>query len=323
MPTPTSSTTVQRPDLGTLAYETWLESQRDGFIGLKAAPVFETNEKSADYPFIPMETLINVKDTKRAPRSNYNRSDWQFETKTYNCQDNGWEELLDDEEVNQYKYLFDAESVAVERAVHIILMNHEIRTAAMMFNTSNFSNTAVTTEWSTAASATPHKDVTVTGWSAFKAQCGMTPTHGVCSDTVFRNLVNTDEVKQAFRSTGNGPLEVDGYEAQKRAMAQYFGLKEIFVGSAVKSITKKNKSASPTDIWDDEYFGLYRIESGMDLRRPQAARTFLWTRDSPDILVTEQYREEKNRGDVYRVRHNVDEAVINANCGYLLSNITA
>lgn len=321
MATPTSATTVQRPDLGQTAYETWIDLQSSQYIGLRLAPVFETGEKSSDYAKVPIEALLVPQKTKRAARSKYNRSDWTFETGTYNCQDNGWEELMDDEEVRQYRYLIDAESVAVQRAVNIILMNHEIRVAALAFNTSNWGKTDVTTEWTTAATATPHKDVTVTGIAAFKAVAGVLPNIGACSDTVLRTLLNTDELKDALKYTN--PIEMGGTEAQKAAVAMYFGLDEILVGAGSKSVTKKGQSASPTDIWDDEYFGLYRVESGMDLRNPQAMRTFLWTDDSPTTLVTEEYREEQSRGSVYRVRHNVDEAQIFAGAGYLLGNISA
>jgi hypothetical protein len=294
---------------------------RERYIGLKLLPVFNTSEKTADYPKITIESLLSVKDTKRAPRAAYNQSDWTFDTDTFNCQDHGWTELLDDEERRLYQYLFDAETVSVERATQIIMMNHEIRSAALLFNTGNFSNTAVSVEWSTPATATPHKDVTITGFNNMKAVGGIKPNVGVCSDTVFRNLVNTAEVKDALKYTD--PIEMGGAEAQKRAIAMYFGLKEMFVGDAVKNTAKKGQTAVIGDIWDDEYFMLARVANTQDLKEPQVGRTFLWTTDSPGMLVTESYRVEDNRSDAYRVRHNVDEAIINAASGYLLTNITA
>jgi hypothetical protein len=321
MARPTSSTTVQRPDLGQVAWAYMTSDARQEFIGLKSLPIFDTPEKTGDFPKISIEALLSVKDTTRASRAAYNQSDWEFETGTYNCQDNGWTELLDDEERRLYAYLFDAEIVNTERATHIIMMNHEIRSAALLFNTSNFSNTAVTTEWSTAASATPHKDVTVTGFNAMKAVGGIIPDTGICSDTVFRNLINTDEVKDALKYTN--PIEMGGFEAQKQAIAMYFGLREILVGSSVKSTAKKGQSAVIADIWDDEYFMLAKVATTNDLKMPQVGRTFLWTADSPGMLTTESYRVEDKRSNAYRVRHNVDEAIIFASAGYLLTNITA
>ena len=59
-------------------------------------------------------------------------------------------------------------------------------------------------------------------------------------------------------------------------------------------------------------------------REPVLGRTFLWTADSPQNLVVEQYREEQTRSEIYRVRHHVDDdAFIFTGAGYLLGNITA
>ena len=77
------------------------------------------------------------------------------------------------------------------------------------------------------------------------------------------------------------------------------------------------------------------ISRGEDVTEPGIGRTFLWTEDSPENPIVEEYREEKKRSDVFRVRHNVDEAYLEsktdagatksdiaAACMYLFSNIT-
>jgi hypothetical protein len=79
---------------------------------------------------------------------------------------------------------------------------------------------------------------------------------------------------------------------------------------------------------------LVKIGSGRDIMQPCVGRTFLWTADSPSNAVVEEYREEQTRSDVYRVRHNVSEALLKSYdssgtvvsniasaCGYLMSNI--
>jgi len=49
-----------------------------------------------------------------------------------------------------------------------------------------------------------------------------------------------------------------------------------------------------------------------DLEEPSAARTVLWTADSPEIPVVESYREDAIRSDVIRVRDDTDEVLIGA-----------
>jgi hypothetical protein len=130
----------------------------------------------------------------------------------------------------------------------------------------------------------------------------------------------TAEITTAFRYTN--PIEIGGFEAQRRIMAQYFGVDEVLVGNAIKDTAKKGQAFTLGDIWDDEYCGLFKVsKGGSDLREAVVGRSFLWTADSPGNLVTEQYREEQKRSNVYRVRHNVDEAFIFQGAGYLLGNI--
>jgi hypothetical protein len=320
MSRPTSSTTL-RPELGAIAYEYMLEASQRGFIGDILLPVFDTPLQTAQYPVIPIESLLKLQDTKRSPRADYNRGDYEFETGTYACEDHGWEELLDDSEAKLYRRFFDAEQVAVMRAVDIVLRAREARIAAMLQSTSLITGTAaVSTEWSTASSCTPRSDV-MTARAAMRTASGLTPNVLAISYKVFGNLLKAKEITDALQYTN--PLQVNSEEAQRRLLSQYFGM-EVLVGNAIKDSAKKGQSMSIADIWDDEYALLARISSGsQDLREPCLGRTFLWTEDSPGILITEQYREEKKRSEVYRVRNNVDEAFIFTGAGYLLSNITA
>ena len=321
MPRPTSSTTIQRPDLGVIAYEYMADASQNGFIGLDVMPLFDVEDQSADYPIIPLESLINVPDTKRAARGNYNRSDYNFEMGTYSCDEYGWEEVVDDKESNLYGRFFDAEEVAVIRATDVLLRGLEKRIATAVFNTGNLTNTAaVTTEWSTITS-TPRADVSAAK-TAMRAASGLMPNSMVISLKVLENLLLVTEIKDALKYTN--PIEIGGLDAQKRLLAQYFGVDRLLVGGALENSAKKGKSYSLADLWDDEYCGLLKVASGKDLKDPALGRTFIWTGDSPNVVTAEQYRQDEIRSDVYRVRHNVsDEAFIFTGAGYLLSNITA
>lgn len=322
MPRPTSSTTLQRPDLGALAYEYMLAGPDRGFIGLQIMPPFDVPDQSADYPVIPIEALLKLQDTKRAPRSNYNRGDYEFETGTYACEEHGWEEPIDDVERRLYARYFDAEEVATYRATDIIMRNHEIRVQAIVQSTAIITNTAaVATEWSTAATCTPKSDVK-TAKRALKDATGIDANALIMSEKVFENLLISKEIKDYTMYTN--PLLLADREVQRRLVAQYLDMQRILIGGSQYDSAKKGQSYSLADIWDDEYVTLARLSSGgPDLREPCLGRTFLWTADSPQILVTEQYREEGIRSDVYRVRQYVDEAIIFAGAGYILSNITA
>lgn len=320
---PRPITTLQRPDLSTIAFEHMTEASERGFIGLEVMPVFPTPRQSGDYPKIPIESLLKIPDTSRGARGNYNRSDYKFETGTYSCNEHGVEEKIDDVEAALYNRYFDVEEVATIRAVDIILRSQEARIAAAVFNTTNIPNTAaVTTEWSTPATATPLADVT-TGKRNMRNTKGLIPNAGVCSLKVFENTLLTAEIRDALKYTN--PIEMGGFEAQRKALASYLGLEKILVGGAIKDGSDKGQDAVVADLWDDEYFGLFKLSNGgFDLKDPCLGRSFLWTEDSPDNTVVETYREEQTRSDIVRVRHNIDNgAFVFDGAGYLLSNITA
>jgi hypothetical protein len=291
------------------------------FIADAVLPVFETPEQSGDYPKIKVEQFLKTTDTRRAPRGPYSRDDWEFDTGTYSCEDHGHEEPVDDVEARLYARFFDAEAVAVERAVHKIRLAREVRVAAMIFNTGNITLTgAVTTEWDTLATCTPKADVK-TAVDALRAARGIMPNAAVMSYKVFQNVLMSTELRTYLQYTSPHLIETE--QAQLDMLAKYFGLSRVIVGRAIKDSADKGLTASLGDVWDDEYVLIARLAgTARDLKEPCLGRTFLWTGDSPQILMTEQYREEQRRSNIYRVRNNVDEALVYAGAGYLLSNIT-
>jgi len=322
MARPTSATTIQRPDLGAIAFEYMMSASERGFVGTQLLPIFSVSEQSADYPVIPIESLIKLPDNiERSARGAYSRDDWEFESATYSCKEYGREEPVDDSEARLYSRFFDSEEMAVMRATDVLLRTQEKRIADMLFNTSNITNTAaVSTEWSTVATATPRSDVQG-AVEALRLATGIEPNAAVMSKKVFKNLLICKELKDYLQYTT--PHLMSNYEAQKATVAQYLGLDKVFVGNAIYDTTKKGKSYTLGDIWDDEYVLLFRMSTRNDLREPILGRTFLWTQDSPSNVITEQYREEQTRSNVYRVRHYVGEYFVFAGAGYILSNITA
>lgn len=190
----------------------------------------------------------------------------------------------------------------------------------MLFNTSNITNTAaVTTEWDTAATATPRADV-LEAKTALRGATGVQVDSMAMSLKVYENVILTAELGDRLQYTT--PIELMPMEAQIRVVAQYFQVSNLYIGGAQYDTAKKGQSYSLSDLWDDEYVLLFKRSEGMDLQEAALGRTFLWTQDSPSNTVVETYREEDKRSDVYRVRQYTDEELIFAGAGYLLSNIT-
>lgn len=320
MPQPATLSAEQRPDLGKVAYDYMLEADQQGYIAAKLLPEFPVDLQSAQYPIIKKEAFLKVVDTKRAMRAGYSRDDYNWDFDSYATQEHGFESVLDDREKALYARYFDLEVVGAKRAMDKVLRAKEVRVAAQLFNTANITQTAnVAIPWNTAATAVPYDNVSAAK-TAMRLASGIEPNVGACSKKVFDAVMLTAAIRDAFKYTN--PLEVGGYEARRRLLSQYFGLDEIFVAGGMKDTADAGLSATLAEIWDDEYFGLFRVNGNADLQIPCVGRTFRWTNQQPaGTLVTEAYREEKIRSNVIRVRGDMVEKLVFAGAGYLMGNI--
>ena len=332
MPRPKEGSKVYRPDLGAYVLDSY-KSPATAMIGLEIMPIYETSKKTSSYKVIPAEQLLKLPDTKRAPRSAYQRDDWVWEEGHYKCKGQGKEEPIDDEERAELDEQNPglADEVATMRAWNNIMLNQEKRIAAKVNNTSAFTPHSVTNEWDDFANATPIDDVK-DGIASFRTQNGYGPDLLEISYNVYLNLTSCDQIKDQIKYTFPG-LDVSSLTTEQ--LARLFKIPRVVVGGALYDSADKGQDRSITDIWSDEYAALIKVAKSPDLREVGFGRTFLWTASSPTNPVVESYREDQIDSDIIRVRHHVDERYIQsyddsdavltdiaANCIYLMDNIT-
>lgn len=324
MPSPSSSLATQRPDLATFL-EFDLESEKAGYIATQVFPVIEVMAQAGNFGKIPIEQLLQQRDTKRAPGSGYSRGNWKFTPATYATEEHGAEEPVDDREAKMYADYFVAEQISTMRAFASVLRNAEARVADAVFNTTTWNGasltTAVSNEWDDTANATPLTDVEAAVQKIYD-NSGLWANALVINRKVFRNLRNCEQVIERINASGAGsPSKATDITVQM--LAQVFDLPYIIVAGTSKNNAKEGQSASPTQIWSGEYAMVCKVATGPDMREPCIGRTFHWSDDGSSIGGTvESYREESVRADIIRVRHDVDEIVLYPEAGHLLSNIT-
>lgn len=326
MPNPSGSLATLRPDLAGSFMEFDMEMDRRGFIGQRVLPVIETPKASGTFGIIPIEQLLQNRETARAPGSGYNRGTFTFDDVAFACSEHGAEEPVDDREAALYNQYFDAEQVAAMRAYDAVLRNQEKRVAALLFNTTTYTGssltTAVSTEWSTAATATPISDVEAAVRKVY-TNTGLWANCLIVSKIVFRNLRLCTNIKDAIAASGAG-YPTRAQDITEAMLAAVFDLDYILVGGSTKNTANEGQSATPDQIWDDEYAMVCRIATSNDIKEPCIGRTFHWAEDGSSIGGTvETYRDETVRSDIVRVRHDVQEKILYTQCGHLLSNITA
>jgi hypothetical protein len=323
---------IYRPDLGIVVME-YVEQAAMGYIGLEVMPIFRTALQSSSFPVIPKEVLLKLPDVSRAPRGRYGRGDWEYERGLYTTKEKGWEEPIDDSE----RALFSQEApgmadiIATKRGMNHIMRGQEKRIADTIFNAGNFTAHAVVNEWDDSANATPITDVN-TGVLAFRSQCGMLPDALIIAYSTFVNLKSCAQIVDRIKYTFPG---IDINKMTSSQLAAVFNVPQVLIGGAVYDSAGKGLASSISDVWYNEYAALVKISRGQDIMEPGVGRTFLWTADSPENPIVESYREDQTRSDIFRVRHNVDEALmrsyndagavvsdIAAACVYLFSNVT-
>lgn len=324
MAAPSSALTVQRSDLAAAFEEFDLEMDRLGYIAQRVLRPVTVGRQAGQFAKIPLEQLLQSRDTERAPGSGYVRGDFQFETATYATVEHGAEEPLDDRERQMYAELIDAELIATKRAMQAVLVNQEIRAASLLFNATTWNGASLTTgithEWDDATNAVPITDVEAAVRKVYDGS-GLWPNALIVNRKVFRNLRLCGQVQDLVSSQSFMDVRPGNITAQQ--LAQVFDLEYVIVAGGSKNSAKEGQSASIGQIWSDEYAMVAKVATSDDFREPCVGRIFHWPGDGSamDGLV-EQYRDESVRSDIYRVRHDVDEIVLYPQAAHLLSNVT-
>lgn len=324
MPSPSASLATLRPDLATFL-EFDLESEKNGYVATQVFPVVDVASQAGVFGKIPIEQLLQQRTTARAPGSGYARGNFTFTSATYACEEHGAEDVVDDRQAKMYAEYFDAEQVATLRAFSAVLRNAEQRIADAVFNTTTWTGSALTTapthEWDDATNAVPLTDVEAAVQKIYD-NSGLWANALIINRKVFRNLRNNAQVIARITASGAGdPAKASDVTTQMLSAA--FDLPYIIVAGTSKNGAKEGQAASPTQIWSGEYAMVCRIATTGDMSEPCIGRTFHWSEDGSTIGGTvETYREEAVRGEVVRVRHDVDEIVLYPEAGHLLSNIT-
>lgn len=310
---PATLTTI-RPDLatGVLGFSAGV----DKFMGLKLIAPVGVSVRNGSFGKVTYAQMTGGPlSVKRAPGSDYYRNDTQVTNDTFDCEEYGVEELVDDGSALVVGQYFDAEMTAAKKGIYNILYQQEVRIKTLLQSTGTFSSGyqyACYDEWDQASTATPIKDILGAKMKLYQ-NSGADESMGAklvlgMSHKVFTALAGTNDVKGALGF--NGPGLPPAYW-QTEAIARVLGVDEVVYSIA---------TASGSDLWDDEYAYLFFKSESSDMSIPRLGNVFRWDSDCADNALVETYRDEPRRSNVVRVRQHVDEKIVNVQCGILITN---
>lgn len=319
MPTPSSSLATLRPELGTFM-EFDLAASRMGFIGTRCLPVIEVAKQSGSFGVVKIESLLKLRDTKRAPGSGYSRQHYEFDDTSYATEEHGAEEPVDDREAEMYMDYFDAEVVAAQRALDVVVRNYEIRVAAIVQGVSN--STGITTDWTNHSTAVPLGDIEA-AINTIRTRTGLKANAIAMGWYAFRNLRRCTEVQNLITAQGAGQ-EILPENINAQMLARVFDVEEVLVGDAMYDSANEGLSRSLANVWDPDKVTVFVKPMGSDIREPCLGRTFHWGADGSMMgSMVESYRDESVRSDIIRARMDTDELKIYDSCAQLLTGATS
>lgn len=310
MPRPESATVAAqfRSDLALISKEYADEKAAARFIGRRAAPIFRVAEQTGEFPTMNRGSFKKKTENKRASDGSYNRMTGTFGRATYTTEEYGLEYPIDDRRARIYQRFFNAELIANRTLTFQMLKSHEERVSAL-YSGAGFSNTNVTTAWSTTGSAVPLDDFQ-TGFNSIMDKTGAAQMDlsVIIPRADWIELQRVDQFTTLFRNTFSENVGIQPAMLAGADVAKILQIKEVLVANSAKDTTEEGIAESNSQIWAAGVIYICILATEADgLEEMSAARTILWDADSPGLPTVEAYREENLRQGIVRNREETDE----------------
>lgn len=267
-------------------------------------------EKESDvyFRFAP-EPLITPPRTQRGVTSTYNEIEYSVTTDTYTIEEYGLEHAVDD----RVRENADDPLRPIENAAKILqdllLLDLELRGYQTLM-TSGIPSATPAVRWNQ-ANATIVQDIK-TAKAIIRQNCGIDPNTIVIPAAVWDVISERPEIYQ--RIPANQPKALT-----KDMFATLVEIPNVIIAGAVQNSAKEGLAASISEIWGSNVV-LAFVTNEPAIERPTFGYTFVKRNAN---WVVEQYREEKRRSTIVRVRREYAIRVVMPQAGYLLTNVLA
>jgi hypothetical protein len=283
----------------------------EGYVADSVLPPVPVMKESAAY-WVYDKSRLDAPDSKRAPRSDYNRIDWNVTTDTYLAEQYGLEGEIDDEERKNAAAPLDLDVDTTEIVTDMVLNNREKRVADLVLSTAVVTqNTTLAgaNQWSDPASD-PLGDVKTGRTTIYTGAPGYTPNTLLIGYLVFEGLKLHPDIKEIVKYTERAIIT-------RQILAAVFEVDEVIVGKVMRRSSKEGVADAFTDVWGKDALLFYK-ETRPSLKRA----SFGYQMRQNDLRVF-RYREDKRDTDVIRVSEKQDEKIVSAVLAYLIKAAVA
>ena len=292
-----------------------------GLIGTQVMPVLDVPVRAGQYPsFVLKEGQLLKSDVKnRTPYSAYARGTRAFNQDTYTALEYGYEEAVDDTVTLDVARFFDAEVIAAKLAKRKLLLAHELRVAATIFNNSTFTATSSATAYTNANIATFDVGLDVQDALDRLLAKGESTSNAkvVIPYPVWTRLRASTKFQNRLRGTGLSSDTI--LNASTQAAAEVFGVGEVLIGRASYDSAPEGVAFSGANVWANTFIFVGNVtEPSAGFFGGGAGFTLNWSEYGPVIGVS-TYRDESIKSNIVRASHYTAEKVVNANAGQLIT----
>jgi hypothetical protein len=292
-----------------------------GLIGTSVMPILDVPVRSGQYPsFVLKEGQLLKSDMKtRSPYSAYARGTRAFVQDSFLALEYGYEEAVDDTVTLDVARFFDAEVIAAKLAKRKLLLAHELRVAAKLFDNSTFTATNSGTAYTTANLATfdVGADVQEATDRLLSKGESVTNLRVVIPYPVWTRVRASTKFQNRLRGTG---LSTDTIlNASTQAAAEVFGVAEVLIGRASYDTAPEGVAFAAGNVWANTFIWVGSVtQASAGYFGGGAGFTLNWSEYGPAIGVS-TYREEAIKSNIVRASQYTAEKVVNANAGQLIT----
>lgn len=297
-----------------LAYRNPLEV----FIADAVLPRVGVGKKEFKYWQYDLGEAFTVPDTKVGRRSAPNEVSFSGSEASAFCEDFGLDDPIPQDDIDQAPAGKNPVDRAVEQITNLMLLDREVRAAAVVFGTGSYDTSCKVTltgndQWSAFAEAAsdPIEDI----MAALDAPL-MRPNVAVFGQATWAKLSMHPKILKAVHGNAG-----DSGVARRQQVAELFELAAVHVGRGLVNSAKKGQTPSLARCWGKHAAFLY-LDPTADTR---GGVTFGFTAEYGSRIAgsTPDANIGLRGGQRVRVGETVKELAVASRAGYLITNAVA
>ena len=315
----TNSAAIFRGDIAGVVEQA--KDYEAGLIGTAVMPILDVPVRAGQYPsFVLKEGQLLKSDVKnRAPYGSFARGTRAFSQDTYTALEYGYEEAVDDTVTLDVARFFDAEVIAAKLAKRKLLLAHELRVAAKLFDNTVFTATNSGTAYTAANLATFDAGADVQEAIDRLLAKGESTSNlkVVIPYAVWTRIRASTKFQNRLRGAGISSDTI--LNASTQAAAEVFGVAEVLIGRASYDTAPEGIAFASGNVWSNTLIWVGSVtQASAGFFGGGAGFTLNWSEYGPAIGVS-TYREEAIKSNIVRASHYTAEKVVNANAGQLIT----